>query len=159
MLLDDPGDPRAERAILDRAEAYRLVDEARQMRLERDWAIEMASRAEKEAADHWQAELMEIKGRILPERTPDGLPQVWLLYRPEPFAPGSDDDRSIHLWVRRCDVFTSRAAAAAHLDNLLGRQIAWRPYNELFPELWIAEDRGYRWLMCPSPVDPPGGQR
>lgn len=97
--------------------------------------------------------------KLITERTPDGHPQVWLLYRPEPFDFDSDDERSIHLWVRRCEVFTSRAAAIAHLDNLLGRQIAWRPYHDLFPELWIAEDRGQRWLMAPAPVDPPGGQR
>jgi hypothetical protein len=36
LALGSPGDPRAERAILDRAEAYRLVEEARQMREERD---------------------------------------------------------------------------------------------------------------------------
>lgn len=31
-------------------------------------------------------------------------------------------------------------------------------YEPLFPELWIYRDRqsGYRWLMCPAPVDPPG---
>lgn len=93
---------------------------------------------------------------MIPERTPDGHPQVWCLYRPEPFAFDSDDDRAIHLWVRRCDVFTSRAAAIAHLDNLLGRQVTWRPYDELFPELWIGEDCEHRWLMCPAPLDPPG---
>lgn len=94
----------------------------------------------------------------LPERTPDGHPQVWLLYKPEPFPFDGPEDQEINLWVRRCDVFTSRHEAIAHLDNLLGRQIAWRPYHDLFPELWIAEDRGQRWLMCPSPVDPPGRQ-
>lgn len=96
---------------------------------------------------------------LLTERTPDGLPQVWLLYRPEPFAPGGVEEREINLWVRRCDVFTSRADAIAHLDNLLGRQIAWRKWAPDFPELWVAEDRGHRWLMCPSPVDPPPGRQ
>jgi hypothetical protein len=96
---------------------------------------------------------------LLSERTPDGHPQVWLLYRPEPFAPWSDDDRSIHLWVRRADVFTSRVNAIAFLDNLLGYQVTWKEYNEAFPELWIGWARGDRWLLCPAPVDPPGGQR
>ena len=97
---------------------------------------------------------------LLSERTPDGHPQVWLLYRPEPFEFDSDDDRSIHSWVRRCDVFTSQATAMAFLDALLGHQVHWRLYNELFPELWIGNDhRGYRWLMQNAPVDPPGGQR
>ena len=101
-----------------------------------------------------------LAGRVeIPERTPDGHGQVWLLYRPEPYAPGSDDDRSIHLWVRRCDVFTSRITAIAFLDNLLGYEVTWQHYNELFPELWIGGARGNRWLLCPAPVDPPGGQR
>jgi hypothetical protein len=94
----------------------------------------------------------------IPERTPDGHPQVWCLYRPEPFAPWSDDDRSIHLWVRRADVFTSRVVAIAFLDNLLGYQVTWKEYNEAFPELWIGWARGDRWLLCPAPVDPPGGK-
>lgn len=96
---------------------------------------------------------------LLAECTPDGHAQVWLLFRPEPFAPGSDDDRSIHLWVRRCDVFTSRETAIVWLERLIGQAVPFRPYNELFPELWIGEDRGHRWLLAPAPVDPPGGQR
>lgn len=92
-----------------------------------------------------------------PERTPDGHPKVWLLYRPEPFAPGSDDDRAIHLWVRRCDVFTSQRAALAHLYALLGPDLAasvrWREH-ELFPELTVGVDRrGCRWLLTWAPVD------
>jgi hypothetical protein len=100
-----------------------------------------------------------LASELVPERTPDGHPQVWLLYRPEPFAPWSDDNRSIHLWVRRADVFTSRVTAIAFLDNLLGYQVTWKEYNEAFPELWIGWARGDRWLLCPAPVDPPGGQR
>lgn len=91
------------------------------------------------------------------ERTPDGHPKVWLLYRPEPFAPGSDDDRAIHLWVRRCDVFTSERAALSHLYALLGPDLAasvrWREH-ELFPELTVGVDRrGCRWLLTWAPVD------
>ena len=102
-----------------------------------------------------------LAGRIeLPERTPDGHGQVWLLYRMEPFEFDSDDDRSIHLWVRRADVFTSREKAIAHLDALIGRQVAWGPYNtDFFPELWQGRLGRVRWLLCPAPVDPPGGQR
>jgi hypothetical protein len=114
--------------------------------------------ANRTAIDAW---LQGLAGKttLTLDRTPDGHPQVWLLYRPEPFVPWSDDDRSIHLWVRRCDVFTSRVVAIAFLDNLLGYQVTWQPYNEAFPELWIGWARGDRWLLCPSPVDPPGGQR
>src|SRR5688572_25671257 len=92
----------------------------------------------------------------LTERTPDGHMQCWVLYRPEPFAFDSDDDRSLHLWVRRCDVFASKAEAIAFLDNLLGRQVRWRPYDPLFPELWIGMDDRHRWLLEPAPVNPPG---
>jgi hypothetical protein len=110
------------------------------------------------AVDEW---LQEVSPRtyVSLERDPDGHARSWLLYRPEPFAPWSDDDRSIHLWVRRCDVFTSRVTAIAFLDNLLGYQVTWQPYNEAFPELWIGWARGNRWLLCPAPVDPPGGER
>lgn len=95
---------------------------------------------------------------LLTERTPDGHPQVWLLYRTEPFEFDSDDDRAIHLWVRRADVFTTRAGAMAFLNNLIGRQVTWRPYNtEFFPELWMGTLGHIRWLCCPAPVDPPGG--
>jgi hypothetical protein len=93
--------------------------------------------------------------RSIPERTPDGHLELWLLYRPEPFEFDSDDDRSIHLWVRRCDVFTSRAEAIAFLDNLTGRQILWEPH-ELFPELWIGKDGTGRWLLESAPLNPPG---
>lgn len=87
------------------------------------------------------------------EYTVDGHPQVWLLYQPEPFEFGSDDDRSIHLWVRRCRVFFSRQAAIDHLKSILGHEVVWKPYNELFPELWIGVDyRGVRWLMEPAGI-------
>lgn len=90
---------------------------------------------------------------MIPEQTPDGLPQVWLLYTPEPYPHGGHEDQAIHLWVRRCSVFTSQQAAIVHLDNLLGHQVPWRKYDPLFPELWIGIDyRGYRWLMEPAPV-------
>lgn len=93
----------------------------------------------------------------LPERTPDGHPQVWLLYTPEPWEFDSDDNRSIHLWMRRCSVFTSRDAATAHLSSLLGRPVAFQPYAPLFPELWIFRESRHeimhRWLLCPAPVD------
>lgn len=93
---------------------------------------------------------------LLTERTPDGHPQVWLLYSPEPFAPGSVEEREINLWVRRANVFTSQIAAEDFLADLLGRQVAWRPWAPDFPELFVGEDRGRRWLMCPAPVNPPG---
>lgn len=104
--------------------------------------------------------VVDVKNEIVLGTTPDGHGQVWLLYRPEPFEPGGDDDRSIHLWVRRADVFTSRETAIEYLDVLIGRQVHWRLYDPIFPELWIGVDgRGYRWLMCPAPIDPPGNQR
>lgn len=94
------------------------------------------------------------------ERTPDGHTQVWLLYRPEPHEIDSDDERSIHLWVRRANVFTSQQYAVLFLASLIGEMVEFRPYDPLFPELWIGHDsRGHRWLMCPAPVNPPGGQR
>lgn len=100
-----------------------------------------------------------LAGRVeIPERTPDGHGQVWLLYRTEPFAFDSDDDRAIHLWVRRADVFTSRERAIEHLDALIGRQVHWRPYDALFPELWMGTLGHIRWLCCPAPLNPPGGQ-
>lgn len=96
------------------------------------------------------------KALIIPECTPDGHGQVWVLYSREPYPPGSDDDRSIHLWVRRCDVFTSRAEAIAFLDNLIGVQVHWQPYDPIFPELWIGRHDQRRWLMEPAPLNPPG---
>jgi hypothetical protein len=92
---------------------------------------------------------------MLLEKTPDGHAQVWLLYQPEPFAFDSDDERAIHLWVRRANVFSSRAEAAAFLDNLIGRQIRWQQH-ELFPELWIGQDDRRRWLLTAAPLNPPG---
>lgn len=97
---------------------------------------------------------------MLVERTPDGHFQVWCLYQPEPFPHGSDDDRSIHLWVRRASVFTSKELAVHHLAGLIGEMVEFRPYDPLFPELLIGRDsRGKRWLMEPAPVDAPGGTR
>lgn len=96
---------------------------------------------------------------LLNERTPDGHAQVWLLYRPEPFHPTGPEEREMNLWVRQCDVFTSRAEAIAHLDNLIGKQVLWREYDPIFPELWVGEFSGRRWWMCPAPVNPPGGGR
>lgn len=93
------------------------------------------------------------------ERTPDGHQQVWLLYRPEPFHPDSPEEQELNLWVRRADVFTSRDEAIVHLDNLIGRQVAWQPYNAIFPELWVGRSHGRRWWLCASPVNPPGGTR
>lgn len=107
---------------------------------------------------------VEVKHELVLGTTPDGLPEVWLLYSPEPFAFDSDDNRAIHLWMRRCSVFTSRDAATAHLAALLGHPVAFEPYDALFPELWIYRERRsgamqHRWLMCPAPVDPfPGGK-
>jgi hypothetical protein len=63
------------------------------------------------------------------QKTPDGHIQIWCLYSPEPFAFDSDDERSIHLWVRRANVFSSRAEAVAFLDNLVGRQIRWQQWS------------------------------
>lgn len=92
----------------------------------------------------------------IPETTPDGHPQVWLLYRPEPFRPDGPEEREINLWVRRADVFTSHDEATAFLSRLLSVDVTFRPYNPIFPELWIFERRGYRWLLCPAPVNPTG---
>lgn len=90
--------------------------------------------------------------------TPDGHPEVWCLYRQEPFEVDSDDDRSMHLWVRRCDVFTSKAEAIAFLDNLIGAQVLWQPYDPIFPELWVGRRGPSRWWLCPASLNPPGGQ-
>lgn len=88
-----------------------------------------------------------------PGRTPDGLAQVWLLYQPEPWAFDSDDERRMHLWMRRCSPCVSKLAAEDHLSGILGWPVAFKPYDPLFPELWIYRDhRGFRWLLCPSPV-------
>lgn len=92
----------------------------------------------------------------IPETTPDGHPQVWLLYRPEPFSPDGTEEREINLWVRRADVFTTAHEATLFLARLLGVEVGFRPYNPIFPELWIFERRGHRWLLCPAPVNPPG---
>lgn len=92
--------------------------------------------------------------------TADGAPQVWLLYRPEPFHPDGPEEREINLWVRRCDVFTSAHEATLFLSRLLGCEVGFRKYHPIFPELWIWErrvgSRKDRWLLCPAPVNPPG---
>jgi len=96
----------------------------------------------------------------LTERTPDGHPQVWLLYSPEPFRIDSPEEREINLWVRRCSVYPTRERAIEALNERLGDNVAWRPYHPLFPELWIGIDRrGARWLMEAAPVDPLGAYR
>lgn len=53
-------------------------------------------------------------------------------------------------------MFSSRDAATAFLSRLLSVDVTFRPYNPIFPELWIFERRGYRWLLCPAPVNPTG---
>ena len=97
---------------------------------------------------------------VLTERTSDGHPQVWLLYRPEPWEPGGIDEREMSLWVRRCDVFSSRINAMAFLDNLIGAQVKWRNYGQttgFFFELWEGRLGAHRWWLTSAPVDPPGG--
>jgi hypothetical protein len=95
----------------------------------------------------------------IPERTPDGHPQLWLLYRSEPWTPTSSAEREMNLWVRRADVFTSRQQAMDHLTSLIGRETVWAPYNPIFPELWVGHDGlGHRWWMAPAPLNPPGGR-
>lgn len=80
--------------------------------------------------------------------------KIWLLYRPEPFTFDSDDNRAIHLWVRRCEVFTSREGIDEYFEKLLGYKIEWRTH-ELFFELEIGHDkRGFRWLVVPCEPDP-----
>lgn len=98
---------------------------------------------------------------LLTERTPDGHPQVWLLYSPEPFTPDSPEEREVNLWVRRANVFTSRDEATAFLSRLLGVNVGFDRYDPIFPEMWIYRYRHsgaleHRWLMCPAPVNPPG---
>ena len=81
------------------------------------------------------------------------LGKIWLLYRPEPFPFNGDDDRSIHVWLRRCEVFTSREGIDEYFQKL-NINIKWQTH-ELFFELEIGYDnRGYRWLICPADVDP-----
>lgn len=100
---------------------------------------------------------------LLEERTPDGHPQVWLLYSPEPWEPGGIDEQQMSLWVRRCDVFSSREKAIEHLDALIGDHVTWSRYADLtggwFPELWVGRRGHSRWWLCPAPLDPPGGSR
>lgn len=89
----------------------------------------------------------------LTERTPDGHPQVWDLYRPEPFLTDG-------VWLRRCDTFTSEANAKGFLNDLLGvpegHSLPWRQHP-MFPELQQATDgRGHWWYLVAKPLDPPG---
>ena len=96
---------------------------------------------------------VDVKHNLVLGTTPDGHPEVWLLYSPEPYPPGSYDDRAIPLWVRRANVFSSREAAMIHPERLTGYVVEWRPYDPLFPELWVGTDgRGARWLMEPAPI-------
>lgn len=92
----------------------------------------------------------------LPERTPDGDEQCWLLFSPGLFTLTP----ALHHWQTPCTVWTSEAEAVRHLAELLGDDLAsslrWEQH-ELFPELSTATDaRGYRWLLVPAPV---GGTR
>jgi len=64
----------------------------------------------------------DVQYVTLPERTPDGHPQVWLRYSPEPWEPFSAPEREINLWVRRCEVFSSREQAVESLNELIGEQ-------------------------------------
>lgn len=85
----------------------------------------------------------------LPERTPDGHPQCWLLYSREPTT-------SDGVWLRRCNVFPSQAAAVNHLRALIGPDLAaslqWQPHV-LFPELHVGRDRrGAVWFLEPAPL-------
>lgn len=80
--------------------------------------------------------------------------KIWLLYRPEPFEFDSDDDRSIHLWVRRCEVFTKRELIDSYFPKLGITIRGWRRH-ELFPEIEIGHDiRGFRWIICEAQMDP-----
>ena len=82
------------------------------------------------------------------------LGKVWLLYRPEPFHPDSDDNQAIHLWIRRCEVFSERENIDKYLKLLLGFEVTFRKH-ELFPELEIGfDERGFRWFVCPADTDP-----
>lgn len=98
---------------------------------------------------------------LLPERTLDGHAQVWLLYQQEPWYPDGVDEREMSLWVRRCDVFSSRERAINHLDRLIGDRVQWSRYSEVtggwFPELWIGRRGHSRWWLTSAPLDPPGG--
>lgn len=79
--------------------------------------------------------------------------RVWILYRREPGAV----DEPIHVWVRRCDVFTSRENAVAHLAALIGGRMAnfcWTQ-SEIWPEIEVGDDgRGNWWVLEPAPIDP-----
>lgn len=98
------------------------------------------------------ATLLRPKRRLL-DRTPDGHLQVWLLYRPEPFVWASNDDVATHLWIRRAELYSSEERAKQGLERLIGLTVSWYQHS-LFPELQIGRDpRGFRWLLCPAPID------
>jgi hypothetical protein len=103
--------------------------------------------------------IVDVKHKIVLAATPDGHAEVWLLYRAEPFHPDGPEEREMNLWLRRCDVFSSRVNAIAHLDTLIGAQVRWRPYNPIFAELWVGRLGQHRWWLVSAPLDPPGGER
>lgn len=96
---------------------------------------------------------VDVRHELVLGTTPDGLPEVWLLYSPEPYPHGGHEDQALYLWVRRCSVYPSQESAILGLERILGHVVCWSPYDPLFPELWIGIDhRGYRWLLEPAPV-------
>ena len=106
----------------------------------------------------FRAWLTELGGKVSVtlDRTPDGHPQLWLLYRPEPHTPGGVEEREMNLWVRRCDVFSSRERATIWLERLLGEAVAWSMYDPIFGELWVGKLGRQRWWLVPAVLDPPG---
>jgi hypothetical protein len=107
---------------------------------------------------------IDVKHNIALGTTPDGLPELWLLYRQEPWRPDGIEEREMHLWVRRCDVFSSRERAIAHLDALIGDTVRWQRYADVtggwFPELWIGRLNHSRWWLTSAPLDPfPGASK
>lgn len=99
---------------------------------------------------------VDVKHRLALGTTPDGHPEVWLLYQPEPHFPDSPEEREMNLWVRRCNVFSSREGAVAFLDDLIGDAVAWEKYGPIFPELWVGRRGHSRWWLVPAPLNPPG---
>ena len=49
-----------------------------------------------------------------------------------------------------------KKAVLAGMVDLIGAQVQWRPYDELFPELWIGMNGRQRWLLEAAPLNPPG---
>lgn len=99
---------------------------------------------------------VDVKHKITLGTTPDGHPEVWLLFRSEPHVPGGVEEQEMNLWVRRCDVFTDRITAVAFLDNLIGAQVQWEKYDPIFPELWVGRRGPSRWWLTSAPLNPPG---